>query len=91
MMEVSWILQFIIYLKFSQLSDTPKSAEYPMSVIYDFLCTPPEEYGQSLDDDLHITVMEFPTHTFTGKLIADTYPRLYDTGRGEQLLWGLIK
>ena len=52
-----------------------------MSVIYDFVCTPPEEYGQSLDGDLHTTLMEFPTYTYTGKLV-DTCPCLYDAGGG---------
>ena len=37
-------------------------------MIYDFVCAPPEEYGESLDDDLHTTLVEFPTYTFTGKL-----------------------
>ena len=68
-------------------SDTPtKNAEYPMSVIYDFVCTPPEEYGQSLDGDLHTTLMEFPTYTYTGKLV-DTCPCLYDMGGGPSGVW----
>ena len=43
------------------------SAQYPRSVIYDFVCTPPEEYGKDLDDDFHTTLMEFPGYTYTGK------------------------
>ena len=48
--------------------DGGDSANYPRSVIYDFVCTPPEEYGKDLDDDYHTTFMEFPTYTYTGKL-----------------------
>lgn len=39
-------------------------------MIYDFVCTPPEEYGKDLDDDYHTTFMEFPSYTYTGKLVS---------------------
>ena len=38
-------------------------------MIYDFVCTRPEYYTKELDDDLHTSVLEYPTYTYVGEVI----------------------
>ena len=49
--------------------DPASNTDYPRAVIYDFVCTPPEEYGKDFDDGLHTTVVEFPANTFVGESV----------------------
>ena len=47
-------------------------ADYPRAVIFDLVCRLPEytSYKQLDADDFHnISVVEFPTYTYVGKMI----------------------
>ena len=55
------------------ISDSSSTAEYPRAVIYDFVCTLREDYSKDQDDDLHTSVMEFPSYTYVGERVPLVY------------------
>ena len=46
-------------------TDSGSEADYPRAVIYDFVCRLPEYSNKGVfDDDLHTSLVEFPTYTY---------------------------
>ena len=62
----------MISLLFFIDTDVAPDADYPRAVIFDLVCRLPEHTdNKQLDaDDFHnISVVEFPTYTYVGKII----------------------